>query len=679
MKQILSLAIFLFSFWGLQGAQKEVQILTDGDDYGLELEWAHAMTCGEMSIQLLGGVSDTMGNTYVCGDYQRYLQFPDGTRLDAPDYYNAGYVAKYNRKGDLLWTFNFEGTCVCGISEIWLMPSGEVLVFGKVNINEFHETEAVARFNGEKKIECTFGYECGDDCEKNSHEMLIKINGETGAYVDHVFVDTRETKRFDISPSGDIYFYSYIDERFKGLDTLRLKSDTRTHGGWDAYLAKITPDFKLAWDFAIGGERHDVPWVPVTAKYYQEYFGYYMPYDEAMVNWLVVVDDTLYLKAAIFSKNVDIDMDPTKEVLLSPTECEHDAVIAKYLLKKEGYPELLDYVQDYSLWLPQRLYKANNGHLMAYDQDENNRLLLYYREFGQDFRSKERKGYPFEAKNIFFWGRKLFRVDFEKDGSIYLNMLAGYHCDPLDVQLSEKTHLFSSADTAQTAAIAKYDENEKFRWAILWPYISWSDVYITDEHGGLYVGGYNIARTTKTWPDLDPDPDKEVAYITEPGIYAKYIETFRIKAEPSEEGDVLAPDKKIRWGEDGLVKVTPKAGYQVKEVRTLGGELLTNNGDGTYTLKGVKDTATVKAIFAVASSVVDYSENLFEVATVVSNSLLHVENGNQAESIEIVDLQGKIHKMESSDNIDLSGFADGAYTLRLKHKGRISSKRIIKK
>ncbi len=199
-------------------------------------------------------------------------------------------------------------------------------------------------------------------------------------------------------------FFSYIDERFKGLDTLRLKSDTRTHGGLDAYLAKITPDFKLAWDFAIGGERHDVPWVPVTAKYYQEYFGYYMPYDEEMDNWLVVVDDTLYLKAAIFSKNVDIDMDPAKEVLLSPTECEHDAVVAKYLLKKDGYPELIDYVQDYSLWLPQRLYKANNGHLMAYDQDENNRLLLYYREFGQDFRSKERKGYPFEAKNIFFLG-----------------------------------------------------------------------------------------------------------------------------------------------------------------------------------------------------------------------------------------------------------------------------------
>ena len=679
MKQILSLAIFLFSFWGLQGAQKEVQILTDGDDYGLELEWAHAMTCGEMSIQLLGGVSDTMGNTYVCGDYQRYLQFPDGTRLDAPDYYNAGYVAKYNRKGDLLWTFNFEGTCVCNLSKIWLMPSGEVLVFGKVNITEFHKTEAVARFNGEKKIECTFGYECGDDCEKNCHEMLIKINGETGAYVDHVFVDTRETKQFDISPSGDIYFYSYIDERFKGLDTLRLKSDTRTHGGLDAYLAKITPDFKLAWDFAIGGERHDVPWVPVTAKYYQEYFGYYMPYDEEMDNWLVVVDDTLYLKAAIFSKNVDIDMDSAKEVLLSPTECEHDAVIAKYLLKKEGYPELLDYVQDYSLWLPQNLYKANNGHLMAYDQDENNRLILYYREFGQDFRSKERKGYPFEAKAMFTFLASYPRVNFDREGNIYLNEAAGYHCDPLDEQLSENIHLYSTTEEDQTAMIAKYDKDENFRWAILWPYISWADLYLTDDYGGMYVGGYNIARTTKAWSDLDPDPNKEVVYITEPGIYAKYIETFRIKAQPSEEGEVIAPDKKVRWGEDGLVKVTPKAGYQVKEVRTLGGELLTNNGDGTYTLKGVKDTATVKAIFAVASSVADYSENLFEVATEVFNGHLHIENGNHAESIEIVDLQGKIHRVESSDNIDLSGFADGAYTLRLKHKGCIINKKFIKK
>ena len=46
MRQILSFAIFMLSVLGMQGAQKEVQILTDGDDYGLELEWAHARTCG---------------------------------------------------------------------------------------------------------------------------------------------------------------------------------------------------------------------------------------------------------------------------------------------------------------------------------------------------------------------------------------------------------------------------------------------------------------------------------------------------------------------------------------------------------------------------------------------------------------------------------------------------------
>ena len=558
-----------------------------------------------MSIQLMGGVSDTMGNTYVCGTYQSYLQFPDGTRLEAPDYYNAGYVAKYNRKGDLLWTFNFEGTCACDISKIWLMPSGKILALGKLGINENHHLSSIARFNGEEKVFCKFSYLCSEDCDPTVHTTLIKINPNDGTYIDHVMLETIEDKLIDISPSGDIYFYSYIDERFKGLDTLRLKSDTRTHGGWDAYLAKITPDFKLAWDYAIGGERQDVPWVPVTAKYYQEYFGYYMPYDEEMVNWFAVVDDTLYLKAAIFSKNVDIDMDPAKEVLLSPTECEHDAVVAKYLLKKEGYPELLNYVQDYSLWLPQNLYKANNGHLMAYDQDENNRLLLYYREFGQDFRSKERKGYPFEAKSIFTFLASYPRVNFDRKDNIYMNMMAGHYCDPLDEQLSENVHLYSTADTAQTAAIAKYDKDENFRWAILWPYISWSDLYLTDDQGGLYVGGYNTSKSLKTWSDLDPDPNNEVAYITEPGIYAKYIETFRIKAQPSEEGEVIAPDKKVRWGEDGLVKVTPKAGYQVKEVRTLGGELLTSNGDGTYTLKEVKDTATVKAIFEVASSVAD--------------------------------------------------------------------------
>ncbi|MBP5455125.1 MAG: T9SS type A sorting domain-containing protein [Paludibacteraceae bacterium] len=679
MKFIIAIVLFLFGLASLQAAQKEVEILTEDDGYGLELEWSHAMMCGGSSIQLRDGVSDSLGNTYICGAYQGYLLFPDGTKLNAPDYYNAGYVAKYNRQGDLLWTFNFEGTCACGISKIWLMPTGEVLVLGELSINQDHQLSSVARFNGEEKVFCKFGYLCSEDCDPTVHSTLIKINPDDGSYIDHVMLETIESKKFDISPSGDIYFYSYIDERFKGLDTLRLKSDTRTHGGWDAYLAKITSDFKLAWDFAIGGERQDVPWVPVTEEYYEEYFGYYLPYDEEMENWFAVLDDTLYLKAAIFSKDVDIDMDPEKKVLLSPTECEHDAVVAKYLLRADGYPKLLKYVQDYSLFLPQYLYKADNNHLMVYDQDVDNRLLLHYKEFGQDFRSKERKGYPFEAMGTFTFLSNYSRVNFDRKGNIYLNETAGYHCDPLDEQLSENIHLYSTTEEDQTAMIAKYDKEENFRWAILWPYISWANKYLTDEQGGLYVGGYNIARTTKAWSDLDPNPDREVTFKTEPGVFVKYIETFRIKAEPSEEGQVVVPDKKVRWGEDCIVNVSPKVGYRVREVRTLSGELLNDNGDGSFLLKGVKDTATVKAVFEVASLVEDYSVNQFKVTVMVDKDILHIENGNQAESIEIVDLNGKVYGQKSSENIDLSAFVDGTYMLRLKYRGFVINKKIIKK
>lgn len=678
MKRYLSLAVSILLALGVQAAQKEVEILTESEDYGLELEWAHGMTCGGAYIQIRDGVSDTLGNTYICGCYQHYLHFPNGEMIEAPDYYNAGYVAKYDRKGDLLWTFNFEGSCVCSMNNIWLMPTGDILLFGKVSINQYHDTAAIARFNGDEKIRCTFGYDCGKDCEKNNHEMLIKINPENGEYIDHVLVDTRETKVFDIAPTGDIYLYSYIDERFKGLDTLRLKSETRTHGDWDAYLAKITPDFQLAWDYAIGGERADVPWVPVTAEYYREYYGYSFPYNESMVNWFAVVDDTLYLKAAIFSKGVDIDMDSQKEVLLSPTECEHDAVVAKYLLKEDGYPELLDYVYDYSLWLPHYFAKAENGHLMAYDQDEDNRLLLHYKEFGQDFRSKERKGYPFETTNIFTFGKK-YKVNFDRKGNIILNMESGYRCDPLDEQLSDNVHLYSDPDEDATAVIVKYDKGENFRWAVLWPYISWADVYVTDDQGGLYIGGTNTARTTQAWTDLDPEPDKEVTFKTEPGVYVKYIETFRVKAEASENGEIIVPNKRVRWGEDCIVEVMPKKGFKVEEVKTLSGELLEKNADGTFTLKRVTDTVTVRASFVEVSDVEDFEDRLFVISTIATNDILHIDKGAEAEKIEIIDIEGKIHREKPSEDIDLSNYADGAYTLRLKYRNSIINKKFIKK
>ena len=93
----------------------------------------------------------------------------------------------------------------------------------------------------------------------------------------------------------------------------------------------------------------------------------------------------------------------------------------------------------------------------------------------------------------------------------------------------------------------------------------------------------------------------------------------------------------------------------------------------------MKDTATVKAVFEVASLVEDYPVNQFKVTVMVDKDILHIENGNQAESIEIVDLNGKVYGQKSSENIDLSAFVDGTYMLRLKYGGFVINKKIIKK
>lgn len=101
----LFFCLFCISFSAFP-VQKEVQIISDGD-YGLELDWSVGMTCGEMSVLVTDIVCDEDANSYICGAYQRYLQFSDGTKIVAPDYYNAGFVAKFDKSGTLLWVSNY--------------------------------------------------------------------------------------------------------------------------------------------------------------------------------------------------------------------------------------------------------------------------------------------------------------------------------------------------------------------------------------------------------------------------------------------------------------------------------------------------------------------------------------------------------------------------------------------
>lgn len=482
-----------------------------------------------------------------------------------------------------------------------------------------------------------------------------------------------------MSDEGDIYIYSYINENFKGMDTLRLPTTTRTHGDLDAYIAKINPDFTLAWDFAIGGERADVPWVPTTYEYYHAYFGYDFPYNEEMTNSFVVVGDTLLLKAAVFSNGTDIDMDPNKEVLLNTTDCEHDAVVAKYLLKKDGLPELIDYKYGYTMWLPHKLLKGKNDHIFAVNQDSVNRLLRYYREIDEKYRTYGREEYPYNLYSAFWFSNQKSRLNFDKRGNIYVNMMEGYNCDPIDVRFSDKSFLYSPTDIDMTAAIAKYDSSECFQWAVCWPYISWEDSYAIDYHGGLYVGGYNIARTTKAYTDLDPNPNEEVVYPTEPGVFARYVETFRIKAEQSSMGVISLPEKYVRWGDSCEMRVLPNVGFEVDSIFTSRGESFVANSDGTYILKEIVSPVVIRATYKKTSAVDDCESAKGIVYPAMTSDFLQIKNGSVFEHLEIVDSKGSVlNTLKGCDKIDVSGLSAGTYFLRMRKDDMFYVERFVK-
>ncbi len=649
---LLSVASLLSFHMAQANVVGKTEVLSTGD-YGLELDWA----------------KDSDSNIY------------DITTDEDNSLYNiqeGGTVVKYNAKGEKIWEKDLSSNCRFTIYSIINSKHGYLLLDVGFVPDEKTGSPYVFMYDGGSIIELT--PEKKEDIYYNG--FFMKINKNDGGFVD--FFLNRGSSSIQITDDNSIYLHSFIDESFKGIDTIRLKSSVRTHGGYDTYIAKINPDFTLAWDFAIGGERHDVPEAP--EEYYYEYWGEPAPVQSGLANWFYVKDDTLVLKASIFSDGVDIDPDPDKEILLDII-WNNDAVVAKYQLNGNEMPKLIEYYYNWTPYLANKAYIGDNGHLYSLDYpviDEDYPLFYAtnrheYREIKSDFSTYRLDDYAHNIRSSF--GAPSFGLQrIDKDGNLYVPYCPRDE-DTTDVQLNDSIFLHVDDYIEIGRAIIKFDSLGSLRWAVHWPYAFWAERYTYDNVGGVYVGGTGLGTYNKADSDLDPDPNKTHIVENPWGMLMRYVETYRIKSTPSENGKIITPEKLVRWGKSAEVSVVPNAGYEVEDVKTSRGEKLARNADGKYVVENVTDVVTVSATFKKTSAVDDVYSNRVRIYPNPVDALLCMESDGRLTDAVIYNAQGMeiLAVPDGSGKIDVASLPAGLYTLKANLEGMPIVKQFIKK
>lgn len=683
MNKLFSFLISLFLVTTLQSKEfVNTQLITNGD-YGVELDWTYSMKDGSFERMYV----DEDNYLYISVGYQSEGCVLSNGKSVKSTYGNTGTcLVKYDAAGEIVWYKNITGEVSLIIYQMAELNDKELLIVAAPFTLPSTSSGSLIEYDNKSLL--TIG--------NDFNYILLKINKENGDAVDVLTIkpggksdpEAECDFEFKIGKDGSLYIGGFIGENFTGLNATRLKTDVRSHGGADAYYAKINPDFTLAWDFAIGGDRHDVPWAPDA--YYMEYWDFIMPMDASLQNWFVVTNDTLIIKASIFSDNVDIDPSPSNEVLVTP-QWNNDAVLARYLLSGNETPVLIDYQFNYTFELPHLLCVGGNDKLYSldYHRDVDDILSFYlirhYKEIDEKFNRYDVNDYAHSlvsfsklsiaegmTSNPFF--------NYDKNGNLWIDLQTVDKDFPIDEQLDENNTLYLDASRKWAASIIKYDSLSNFLWALGWPYAVWLDRYTHDYNGGIYLCGFGNSYDDYS-VNFGVNETNQTIIESPSRILIRYVETFRVKSLEVEHGKVTVPDTLIRWGNSAEVTILPEQGYVVESVTTSRGEILEPISSGVYRVDNVTDVVTINAKFKEASSVEYMLSSRICIYPNPVNDKMEIKTDLPYSISGVYDFQGKevLKGNEKNTSLDVRSLSPGIYNLKMKVNEMMVNKQFIKK
>lgn len=674
----------LFSVVNISGVPK-AEVISAGDR-GVALEWVREFgedyTLSEM---------DGDGNIYLAGVITDGSPWKSivGSAYNSLYEWNI-YLAKFDAAGNRLWTKCLHGNGGSSVEKIVFTTDGNMYAYcGCSCVSEKNKGDNATYYDNKVISE-----QIPDSLDKFCYYSLLKIDKETGNLLDHVELNgvayTTITPTFDggFIYSGEIgdgsnYKLTYVP-KFEGLNKTTLKSDLRSNSLADFYVAKISPDFKLDWEFKL--EAHN------NKEKLQDDVYYNSTYDVGYNALRIIIDhNTMYFVGGIYSDSMDIDPDEEKVAMIMGEKMysNRDSVtsfIAKYDISG-SFPVLLDYVKrEPQKELPyERLY-YNEGHGI-YGINTNPKYDFVVNSDNFIYVTLDSTLSIIQDSSLVSNGGAWMTLDYEspfsydqKDNLLILNSRNYLNKVPLVVKVPGTSEERSySAREFPVSCISKYTPSRDSLWTLVV-----QGAYIYDYHpyaysGVMYLNCYAVLCQNT---NLDVNPAEDKSYIIDATRYllAKYHETYRIKANQPENGTIMVPDTFAWHGYNYIVKVNAAEGYHVSSVRTAKGDTLEALGNGQYLLKNVTEPTAVTAVIAEGSGIekVRYKEMTISPNPVTESIRLDARFENCIYSI--YSTEGRlVGSGKTQTDLNVSSLPGGIYELLIETQSGDYRGRFVKK
>lgn len=648
----------------------KAEVISDGDR-GLALEFlATAEDCWYKTLCV-----DSASNIYVGGRFKKTFALKD-TVIKCNSSGKNACIAKCDAKGNTLWAKQISTD---GAAETKKFFVGDTTtLYAWVDCNAQDDVK-----------DNTFYYDNivispdNHDGHKFQHEFLLKIDANDGTLLDFTELNNVYYASMVQSADGSFIYMGNVGVGapitymipFEGLNADRLKTDSVTTNLADFYVAKISQDFTLDWDFIIRSHNDN------DDKEYEES-------DNLILG--ATSGDTLYIMGILTSDSLNFSLDASQPAIVKGIKqySNNDmftCFVASYDISG-NYPKLIKctdrpfnkFIFNEQLYSSKKhgAYAALNNPDFSTKEEVADRYIYASLDSSLTFTPN---GVTSFGTN---YGLYADVFHYDKANNFFLPNHRYYLCKiPLILNFSNQTpaHEYSSKKYPVNC-LSKFSSSGEYNWSSVLLGVDFYTYEIHPDDGSIYVTGKSFGSGDGA--DMDPASNKNAIISPDDGGYlAKYHETYRLSAQTDLEHALISvPDTFVWHGYTAEVRVTTDADYHVVKVYTGSGKELEHTSGNTYILKGISQPETIYAEVAPGAGVANTGNNTFLISpNPVTDEIVlpaHLQGG----AYQVYAADSKLVKRgTASSTIQVTDLRPGVYEL-LVTTGRDTTKtKFVKK
>ena len=648
----------------------KAEVISDGDR-GLALEFlATAEDCWYKTLCV-----DSASNIYVGGRFKKTFALKD-TVIKCNSSGKNACIAKCDAKGNTLWAKQISTDGAAETKKFFVGDTTTLFAWiscwaeDEVEDNTYYYDNVVISPDAHDK-------------HKYQNEFLLKIDANDGTLLDFTELDNVYYASMVQSADGSFIYMGNVGVGapitymmpFEGLNADRLKTDSVTTNLADFYVAKISQDFTLDWDFIIRSHNDN------DDKEYEES-------DNLILG--ATSGDTLYIMGILTSDSLNFSLDASQpDIVKGIKQYSNNDMFTCFVASYDisgNYPKLIKctdrpfnkFIFSEQLYSSKKhgAYAALNNPDYSTKEEVADQFIYASLDTSLSFTTNGRASY---GTYICLYA-DVFHYD-KADNFILPNYRYYLNEQPLVIDFSEKTPIREfSSKKYPVGSLSKFSPDGTYDWSLV---VLNAHLYTYEIHpndGSLFIAG--VAFTIGDDADMDPASNKSAIISPDDGGYlAKYHETYRLSAQTDLEHALISvPDTFVWHGYTAEVRVTTDADYHVVKVYTGSGKELEHTSGNTYILKGISQPETIYAEVAPGAGVANTGNNTFLISpNPVTDEIVlpaHLQGG----AYQVYAADSKLVKRgTASSTIQVTDLRPGVYEL-LVTTGRDTAKtKFVKK